>query len=122
MSDAWGGSFGVAWGASFGQQAPIVILDDSHDPGIEKRRRKLIDDERDRRERRKQQVIAAFERTIEGKPQITEAEAEVIVEAIEINNPEKTFDFEKILRDMSKIEALWDEYIENDDMEVISLL
>lgn len=108
----------------------LIVSGDSNDPGIRKylknqeaRRKKLFDEDRAKRERRKAQIIDAFERVVEGKPGIPEVVAEEIVAALEARpDPESTFDFEALVQNASKIQQLWDEYLERDDEEVLMLL
>lgn len=108
---------------------------DTHDPGItpaerkrlrkrEEQRQKEFAAERAKREGRKAEVISAFERIIDGKPQLPDAVAEEIVAAIEAQAEPDTaqFDIAALVHDASRIQALWNEFIDRDDEEVFALL
>lgn len=111
--------------------APSLVID-AHDPGLlrkhlkdqEARRKKLFDDERAKREYRRAQVHAAYERIVEGKIDVPAAIAQDIKAAVETSNaavPDK-FDFGALAVSAAKVQALWDEYLERDDEEVLMLL
>lgn len=103
---------------------------DGHDPGLrkrrkadEERRRKQFEEEPEERARRRAQVAEAFERVIDGKPEIHEAVADEIVALVEAQAPQAArLDFAQLLNSTAKVQALWDEYLERDDEEVLTLL
>ncbi len=105
---------------------------DSHDPGIrkrlkraERRRQEQFEEEQKTREYRKKRVISAFERVIEGKPEIPETVAEEIVLAIEAKEdigPRAKVEFDALIASADKIQKLWNDYIDRDDEEVLMLL
>ncbi len=111
------------------QHRVIVDYDTGRKKRADKRRDKEITEDRKRREERRALVIGAFERVIEGKIEVSPEVADEIVNAIEAKTvrpqgqeyiPNK--DFDAILASVSTIEALWREYLEHDDEEVLVLL
>ncbi len=105
---------------------------DAHDPGIrkrlkraERRRQEQLAEEQKVRAYRRQRVISAFERVIEGKPEIPETVAAEIVAAIEAKEdigPRAKVEFDALITSADKIQKLWNEYIDRDDEEVLMLL
>ncbi len=105
---------------------------DAHDPGLrkrlkraERRRQEQLAEEQKVRAYRKKRVISAFERIIEGKPEIPETVAEEIVLAIEAREdigPRAKVEFDALIASADKIQKLWNEYIDRDDEEVLMLL
>lgn len=89
----------------------------------DKRRDKAIAEERAKNERRRQQMLDAFERTFEGKIDLPEPVLQEMVKAAEKHeNIPNGPNFEAILANLSNIEALWREYLDKDDEEVLLLL
>jgi len=107
--------------------APIVIVDDTHDGDYIKRRKKLFDEEIQRVARRREDIIAAYERIVEGKPEI----AKKLVADFEIK-PKKSknkeavlrpkIDFDKFTKDLARVERLWNLYLEIEDEDLLVLL
>ena len=102
-------------------------LIDTSDPGYHKRRNKRelrkLEEERERRVRLRRDVIAQFERIIEGK---TEAPASVIddfVAEVEAKRSEQpSLDISALIRDRDRVQSLWNAYLERDDEEVLILV
>ncbi len=105
---------------------------DLHDPGLrkrlkraERRRQEQFEEEQKTREYRKKRVISAFEKVIEGKPEIPETVAEEIVLTIETREdigPRAKIEFDALISDANRIQKLWNDYIDRDDEEVLMLL
>lgn len=106
---------------------------DGHDPGLrkrlkklEERRRKEFEAEAAARNRKRATVIAAFERVVEGKPEISEAMADEVIAKIEVEEIAGpvlgNLDWETFAANTDKIQALWTEFIERDDEEALALL
>lgn len=108
---------------------------DTHDPGVtdaERKRRKKQEEqrqkefaaERAKREERRGKVIDAFERVIEGKPEIPAVFVDSVVEVIEEIAVKRDIepDFQQLLENTATLQRLWDEFIERDDEEVLALL
>ena len=102
---------------------PIIIIDDTHDGDYKKRK---WAEERATKEKRKAEIIDLYERIVEGKP---EAAAEIVAPYVKTKaQGQKTaplvrqIDFDKLMRDITKVEALYKEHLEMDDEEVLALL
>jgi hypothetical protein len=102
---------------------PIIIIDDTHDGDYKKRK---WAEERAIKEKRKAEIIDLYERIVEGKP---EAAAEIVAPYVKTKaQGQKTaplvrqIDFDKLMRDITKVEALYKEHLEMDDEEVLALL
>ena len=105
-----------------GVQATIII-DDTHDGDYKKKR---WADEREKKEKRKREIIDLYERIVEGKPEIAE---EIVAPFVKTKArgqqtapTVRQIDFDKLMRDISRVEALLTEHIEMDDEEVLALL
>lgn len=104
---------------------------DSNDPGLRKRqleeeaRRKThFDAERDKRAAQRQQIFDAYERIVEGKVVVPSAIADEIKTAVEARGvPDPAiFDFQALVNAAAQVQQLWDDYLERDDEEVLTLL
>lgn len=108
---------------------------DTHDPGItdaerkrlkkqEERRQKEFAAERAKRQERRGKVIDAFERVIEGKPEIPAVFVDQVVEVVEEVAAKRDIDgeFQQLLENTATLQRLWDEFIERDDEEILALL
>ena len=102
---------------------PIIIIDDTHDGDYKKKR---WAEEREKKEKRKREIIDLYERIVEGKPKIAE---EIVAPFVKTKaRGQQTaptvsqIDFDKLMRDISRVEALLTEHIEMDDEEVLALL
>lgn len=95
-----------------------ILLDDTHDGDRQKKR---FAKEVEEKERRKRQLIATYEDLLESKPEV----AAQIVAPFVLKTPKKTapaVDFEGLLADLNRVEALYREHQEMDDEEVLLLL
>ena len=106
--------------------APPIIIDDTHDGDYRKRLKKLFDEENQRVERRREDIIAAYERIVEGKPDLAkELMAGFEVKAKSSKKSEKSLysiDFDKFIKDLDRVERLWGEYLEMEDEDLMVLL
>jgi hypothetical protein len=106
--------------------APIIIVDDTHDGDYHKKLKKQFDKENQRLKRKRDDVIAAYERIVEGKPDLAkELTAGFEVKAKSSKNTDKalpTINFDKFLKDLDKVERLWNEYLEMEDEDLMVLL
>lgn len=107
--------------------APVVVLD-THDGGKnthKKRREPKYDEDSKRREARRREVIAVYEELVEGRPRIV---AEIVAPFVEQKAagipvpPVNAIDFDALLADVARVEALYREMQEKDDEEVLLLL
>lgn len=102
---------------------PIIIIDDTHDGDY---KGKKFAEERKKKEKRKRELIDLYERVVEGRPevaaQIVEPYVKTKARGQESAPLVKQVDFDKLMRDIAKVEALYAEHIEMDDEEVLALL
>jgi hypothetical protein len=103
------------------QVAPIVVVD-THDGGPKRRKQ-----EADKQKKRRDDVLALFEHLVEGKPLIAEVIAAPFIKQATISELNavdfvKTVDFDALIADLSRVQQIYDAYIEMDDEEVLALL
>lgn len=101
---------------------PIIVIGDTHDGDYKKRHKKLIDDERDQRRKRRESIIHAYERLVEGKPEVAEEIVAPFVKPATKKRAEPELDFDRLLASVTRTEALWRAYLDMDDEEVLMLL
>jgi hypothetical protein len=106
---------------------PIVVID-THDGGKNthrKRKEPKYDEYEKRRQARRNEVIAVYEELVEGRSRIV---AEIVAPFVEEEAvgipipPVNAIDFDALLADVTRIEALYRELQEKDDEEVLLLL
>jgi hypothetical protein len=105
---------------------PPVVLIDGHDGGKNKKRKEpRYDEDSKRREARRKEVISIYEELVEGRPRVV---AEIVapfvetpVAAYDIPAVEQ-IDFDALLADVERLQALYREMQEKDDEEVLLLL
>jgi hypothetical protein len=106
--------------------APIIIVDDTHDGDYHKKLKKRFDKENQRLTRKRDDVIAAYERIVEGKPALAkELTAGFEVKAKSSKKTGKSLpsiDFDKLINDLDRTERLWNEYLEMEDEDLMVLL
>jgi hypothetical protein len=110
---------------------PIIIFD-THDGDKRKRitaaERRLIESERERNRQRRDDIINAFERVVEGKPEFAAEIAEPYLEAPTSKRARRKLvaqphiNFDKLINDVDRVQRLWEAFIELDDEEVLALL
>lgn len=103
---------------------PPVVLIDTHDGGKNKRKQPRYDEDSKRREARRNEVIAVYEELVEGRPRVV---AEIVAPFVETAAPfdvppVNAIDFDALLADVTRVEALYRELEEMDDEEVLLLL
>jgi len=100
---------------------PIIFIDDTHDPGPDKLKKQLKR-EQDKNKKRRDEILAAYERIVEGK--IPE---EIIAPYVETFATIKTkqnvtlTDIDKMVSNLDKMQLIWDDHIESDDEEILLL-
>jgi hypothetical protein len=119
--------FAVAAVAAPPPPPPVVIVD-GHDGGKnthKKRKEPRYDEDSKRREARRKEVISIYEELVEGRPRVV---AEIVapfvetpVAAYDIPAVEQ-IDFDALLADVERLQALYREMQEKDDEEVLLLL
>ena len=102
---------------------PIIIIDDTHDGDYKK---KKYADERATKERRKAELVDLYERIVEGRPEVAEKIVAPFVKTKAQGQQTaplvRQIDFDKLMRDITKVEALYKEHLAMDDEEVLSLV
>lgn len=100
---------------------PIVIVTTG---GYDDKKR--FKKEIDRRFKNKNEIIRAFERIIEGKPDVVEeiitpflTEPFTFVETLSTTS---NIDYDRLLLDIDRVERIWQHFIELDDEDVLTLL
>ena len=118
--------FAVADVAAPPPPPPIVVMD-MHDGGKnthKKVKEPRYDEDFKRREARRKEVIAIYEELVEGRPRVV---AEIVAPFVEEQTkfeipPVNAIDFDALLADVARVEALYRELEEMDDEEVLLLL
>jgi len=100
---------------------PIVVMD-MHDGGHKKRKK-----EAEKQKKRRDEVVALFEHLVEGKPLIAEEIAAPYIKQATISELKpvsfvNTIDFDALIADLSRVQQIYDAYIEMDDEEILALL
>lgn len=106
---------------------PPVVVIDTHDGGKnthKKRKEPRYDEDFKLREARRKEVIAIYEELVEGRPRVV---AEIVAPFVEEQTrfdipPVNAIDFDALLADVARVEALYRELEEMDDEEVLLLL
>jgi hypothetical protein len=105
---------------------PIVVID-THDGDHKKKRR--FKAEVEARERRKAELIDIYEQLVEGRPAIVHKLIEEFIESPAIDDKSyagasiaQSINYDKLLDSLHTIEALYKEFQEMDDEEVLLLL
>jgi len=104
-----------------------LLFEDGHDGDYHKRRKKLFDDENQRITRKREDIIAAYERIVEGKPD----ETKELVKVFEVKDKKRAsktqafgpkIDFDRFMKDLDRVERLWELYLEMEDEDLMVLL
>lgn len=94
-----------------------TLIDDTHDGDLKDRfaREKAVQAERRR------EVVALYERIVEGKediPEVVEPLKYITKQQILTSN----LNFDKLIADLKNAEQIWLQHVENDDEEILLLL
>jgi hypothetical protein len=100
---------------------PIIYLDDTHDPGPDKLKKQLKR-EQEKNKKRRDEILAAYERIVEGKipEEIIAPYVETFATIATKQNVTLT-DIDKMVSNLDKMQLIWDDYIESDDEEILLL-
>ena len=99
---------------------PIVIIDDTHDG---RRFKEQLERERKLREKKKQAILDAFERIVEGRPEIAEEiAAPYVVTRPKAKSAPPTINYDALFADLDRVQRIWDTHLEMDDEDVLTLL
>ena len=100
-------------------QSPITIVD-THDDW---KKRKRWKDESEAKDRRKAEILAAYERIVEEKPDIArEIASQFVPKSAKAKYVLPPKAMEKMVADPMAAQRIWEAYIEMDDEEVLRLL
>jgi hypothetical protein len=97
----------------------ILVGDDTHDG---KYLKKQFDEEKRRYAKRRKDIIAAYERVVEDKPEIAKEIVKPFVkaEAEKLSSPQ--IDFDKLLANIDETERLWATFLEMDDEDILVMM
>jgi len=100
---------------------PVIYLDDTHDPGPDKLKKQLKR-EQEKNKKRRDEIVAAYERIVEGKipEEIIAPYVETFATIATKQNVTLT-DIDKMVSNLDKMQLIWDDYIESDDEEILLL-
>ena len=70
--------------------------------------------------RRKAEIVYAFERIVEGRPEVAAEIAEPYMEKLTSTQP--AIDYDKMLADLDRVQRIWDTHLEMDDEDVLTLI
>jgi hypothetical protein len=99
---------------------PIVIIDDTHDG---RRFKEQLERDRKLRAKKKQAILDAFERIVEGRPEIAEEiAAPYVVTRPKAKSAPPTINYDALFADLDRVQRIWDTHLEMDDEEVLTLL
>jgi hypothetical protein len=100
---------------------PVIIIDDTHDPGPDKLKKQLKR-EQEKNKKRRDEIIAAYERIVEGKipEEIIAPYVETFATIATKQNVTLT-DIQKMVSNLDKMQLIWDDHIESDDEEILLL-
>ena len=100
---------------------PVIYLDDTHDPGPDKLKKQLKR-EQEKNKKRRDEIIAAYERIVEGKipEEIIAPYVETFATIATKQNVTLT-DIQKMVSNLDKMQLIWDDHIESDDEEILLL-
>jgi len=100
---------------------PVIYIDDRHDPGPDKLKKQLKR-EQEKNKKRRDEILAAYERIVEGKipEEIIAPYVETFATIATKQNVTLT-DIQKMLSNLDKMQLIWDDHIESDDEEILLL-
>ena len=106
------------WDEATWDFVPVLVDFDTHDGDKLKDR---FAREKAVREARRKEVVALYERIVEGKediPEVVEPLKYITKQQILTSN----LNFDKLIADLKNAEAIWHQHVENDDEEILLLL
>ena len=101
---------------------PILLIDDTHDG---RRFKEQLERDKKLRKKQKQQILDAFERIVEGRPEIAE---EIAAPYVVKKSKTKaapigpTINFDALFADLDRVQRIWNTHLEMDDEDVLTLL
>lgn len=97
---------------------PYYVFSDTHDGDKHKKR---YDEESKRQERRKAELIDVYEQLVEGRPTVAQEIVKPYL-APTRKNVTPSIDWNRLIADVDRVEAIYREYQEMDDEDVLLLL
>jgi hypothetical protein len=103
------------------QAQPIIVIDDTHDGDF---LGKKFAEEQARAAKRREAILNAYEIVVEGRPEFAEEIAEPFTQLVvdQQEMPVKQIDYDALFADLDRVEAIWSNYIDLDDEEILALL
>jgi len=98
---------------------PVIVIDDTHDG---KRFKEQLKRERKLREKKKQAILDAFERIVEGRPEIAEEIAAPFIVQPKAKSTVLAINYDALFADLDRVQRIWDTHLEMDDEDVLTLL
>lgn len=96
-----------------------ILITDFHDGDYRKKR---IEKEKSKAEARRKQIQEVYELLLEEKPAVAAAIVKPFSSKETGQIISKSIDFDALMADLNRVESLWNEYVELDDEEVLTLL
>jgi hypothetical protein len=102
---------------------PIIIEIDTHDGGKRKKaEEEYRKKEAEKAKARRDEVLALYERIVEGKPEVAEEIAEPFVITQATKQAPAVIDYDAMLASFDRVEQIYNAYLEMDDEDVLLLI
>jgi len=98
---------------------PVIVIDDTHDG---RRFKEQLERERKLREKKKQAILDAFERIVEGRPELAEEIAAPFIVPPKAKSAVRAINYDALFADLDRVQRIWDLHLELDDEDVLTLL
>ena len=98
---------------------PVIVIDDTHDG---RRFKEQLKRERKLREKKKQAILDAFERIVEGRPDLAEEIAAPFIVLPKTKSAVRAINYDALFADLDRVQRIWDLHLELDDEDVLTLL
>ena len=98
---------------------PVIVIDDTHDG---KRFKDQLKRERKLREKKRQAILDAFERIVEGRPEVAEEIAAPFIVPPKAKSAVLAINYDALFADLDRVQRIWDTHLEMDDEDVLTLL
>ena len=98
---------------------PVIVIDDTHDG---RRFKEQLKRERKLREKKKQAILDAFERIVEGRPELAEEIAAPFIVPPKAKSAVRAINYDALFADLDRVQQIWDLHLELDDEDVLTLL
>ena len=98
---------------------PVIVIDDTHDG---RRFKEQLKRDRKLRENKKQAILDAFERIVEGRPELAEEIAAPFIVLPKAKSAVRAINYDALFADLDRVQRIWDLHLELDDEDVLTLL